>query len=212
MKNCTLREEIANSITHGIGFLLSIAGLVVLVVSASIEGDPWMVVSFTIYGSSLVTLYLASTFYHSFHSPRLKHVLRIIDHSAIYLLIAGTYTPFTLLNMRGVLGWTLFGVIWGLAAAGIAIKGFHVHRFPILTPLIYIAMGWLGAVAIRPTLELIPTGGIVLLLAGGITYTLGVIFYALDRLPYNHAIWHLFVMGASAFHFFAVFFYAMSIP
>lgn len=211
MNTSSLREEIANSITHGIGFLLSVAGLVVLVVSASIDGDPWKIVSFTVYGSSMVVLYLASTFYHSFHGPRLKRILRVIDHCSIYLLIAGTYTPFTLLNMRGPLGWTLFGVIWGLAFFGIALKGFHVDRFPILTPLIYIAMGWLGAVAIRPSLHMIPTGGIVLLLAGGITYTLGVIFYAVDRLPYNHAIWHLFVLGASAFHFFAVFFYAMAL-
>ncbi len=209
MKVSKLREEIANSITHGIGFLLSVVGLVVLVVSASIEGDPWKVVSFTVYGSSLVALYLASTFYHSFHSPRLKHALRVIDHCAIYLLIAGTYTPFTLLNMRGPWGWTLFGVIWGLAAIGIGAKAFHVDRYPILTPLIYIAMGWLGVIALRPTLETIPAGGIALLAAGGITYTVGVIFYALDRLPYNHAVWHLFVLGASACHFFAVFFYAM---
>ena len=211
MKACTLREEIANSITHGIGFLLSVAGLVVLVVSASMEGDPWKVVSFTVYGSSLVVLYLASTFYHSFHSPRLKHALRIVDHCAIYLLIAGTYTPFTLLNMRGPLGWTMFGVIWGLAAIGIGAKAFHVDRYPILTPLIYIAMGWLGVIAIRPTLELIPPGGLALLAAGGITYTVGVIFYALERVPYNHAIWHLFVLSASMCHFFAVLFYAVSV-
>lgn len=208
----SLREEIANSITHGIGFLLSIAGLVVLVVSASYEGDPWKIVSFSVYGASLVILYLASTSYHSFHSPRLKHVLRIIDHCAIYLLIAGTYTPFTLLNMRGPVGWTLFGIIWGLAALGIALKGFHVDRFPILTPLIYIGMGWLGTVAVWPTVKVIPPGGIALLVAGGVTYTLGVIFYALEKLPYNHAIWHLFVLGASACHFFAVLHYAVSLP
>jgi hemolysin III len=204
----SLREEIANSITHGIGFLLSIVGFIVLVVSASMEGDPWKVVSFTIYGTSVVVLYLASTFYHSFQAPRLKHAFRIFDHCAIYLLIAGTYTPFTLLNMRGAWGWSLFGIIWGLAAIGIGAKAFHVDRFPILTPLIYIGMGWLGVVAIRPSLELIPPGGVALLFAGGITYTVGVIFYALDRLPYNHAVWHLFVLGASLCHFFAVLFYA----
>jgi len=211
MKACTLREEIANSITHGIGFLLSVAGLAVLVASASIESDPWKVVSFSVYGTSLVILYLASTFYHSFQSPRLKHAFRIMDHCAIYFLIAGTYTPFTLLNMRGAWGWTLFGVIWGLAAIGIADKAFHVDRFPVLTPLIYIAMGWLGVIAIRPSLELIPPGGVALLVAGGVTYTVGVIFYALERLPYNHAVWHLFVLGASACHFFAVLFYAVSL-
>ncbi len=209
MNGPTLREEIANSITHGIGFLLSIVGLVVLVVSASADGDPWKVVSFSVYGGTLVALYLASTFYHSFHSPRLKHALRVVDHCAIYLLIAGTYTPFTLLNLRGPLGWTLFGIIWGLAAIGIGAKAFHVDRYPILTPLIYIAMGWIGAFAALPSLELIPAPGIALLFAGGVTYTLGVIFYALERLPYNHAIWHLFVLFASAFHFFAVLFYAV---
>lgn len=204
-----LREELANSITHGIGFLLSVAGLVVLVVSASLHGDAYMVVSFAVYGATLVILYLASTFYHCFHSPRLKHFLRIVDHCAIYLLIAGTYTPFTLLNLRGPVGWTLFGAIWGLAAIGILAKWWHVARFPILTPLIYITMGWIGVIAIRPSIELIAPGGLRLLVAGGVTYTVGVIFYALEKLPYNHAIWHMFVLGASAMHFFAVLFYAM---
>lgn len=209
MHTPNLREELANSITHGIGFLLSVAGLVVLVVSASLQGDPYMVASFTVYGSSLVALYLASTFYHSFHSPRLKHFLRIIDHCAIYVLIAGTYTPFTLLNLRGPVGWSLFGTIWALAVVGVVAKCWHVARFPILTPLIYIGMGWLGTIAIKPSLALIPPGGIALLVAGGVTYTVGVLFYALEKLPYNHAIWHLFVLGGSAFHFFAIFFYAM---
>lgn len=204
-----LREELANSITHGIGFVLSVAGLVILVVSASMHGDPYMVVSFSVYGASLVVLYLASTFYHSFHSPRLKHYLRIIDHCAIYLLIAGTYTPFTLLNLRGPVGWTLFGTIWGLAALGIVLKWWHIGRFPILTPLIYIAMGWVGAIAVKPSIEAIPPDGLRLLVAGGVTYTVGVIFYALEKLPYNHAIWHMFVLSASAMHFFAILFYAM---
>lgn len=209
MSNTQLREELANSITHGIGFVLSVAGLIVLVVSASAQGDPYMVVSYSVYGASLVTLYLASTFYHSFRHPRIKHHLRICDHCAIYLLIAGTYTPFTLLNLRGSVGWALFGTIWGLAIIGIVAKWWHVDRFPILTPLIYIGMGWLGAIAIKPSLESIPAGGIQLLAAGGITYTVGVIFYAMEKLPYNHAIWHLFVLSASAMHFFAIFYYAM---
>lgn len=210
MRTQYLREELANSVTHGIGFVLSVVGLAVLVVTASHQGDPWMVVSFTVYGASLVVLYLASMFYHSFHSPRLKHLLRVFDHCAIYLLIAGTYTPFTLLNMRGPIGWTLFGVVWALAIIGIALKSFHIHRFPILTPLIYIGLGWIGVLAIKPSLQLIPAGGLALLVAGGVTYTVGVIFYALEKLPYNHAIWHVFVLSASAFHFFAVFFYAVS--
>ena len=209
MTNAQLREELANSITHGIGFLLSVAALVILVVSASMHGDAYMVVSFSVYGASLVALYLASTFYHSFHAPRLKHYLRILDHCAIYLLIAGTYTPFTLLNLRGPVGWTLFGVIWGLALVGIILKFWHVARFPILTPLIYIAMGWVGAIAIKPSIAAIPPDGLRLLVAGGVTYTVGVIFYALEKLPYNHAIWHMFVLSASAMHFFAILFYAM---
>ncbi|MCC6797431.1 MAG: hemolysin III family protein [Candidatus Hydrogenedentes bacterium] len=204
-----LREELANSITHGIGFVLSVAGLVVLVVSASMRGDPYMVVSFSVYGASLVILYLASTFYHSFQSPRLKHFLRIVDHCAIYLLIAGTYTPFTLLNLRGPVGWSLFGTIWGLAALGIVLKFWHIGRYPILTPLIYVAMGWVGAIAVKPSIASIPPMGMKLLVAGGITYTVGVIFYALEKLPYNHAIWHMFVLSASAMHFFAILFYAM---
>lgn len=204
-----LHEELANSITHGIGFLLSVAGLVVLVVTASMRGDPYMVVSFSVYGASLVVLYLASTFYHSFHSPRLKHFLRIFDHCAIYLLIAGTYTPFTLLNLRGPVGWSLFGTIWGLAVLGIFLKFWHIGRYPILTPLIYIAMGWVGAIAVKPSIEAIPPMGMKLLVAGGLTYTVGVIFYALEKLPYNHAIWHMFVLSASAMHFFAILFYAM---
>ena len=204
-----LREELANSITHGIGFVLSVAGLVVLVVSASMRGDPYMVVSFSVYGVSLVVLYLASTFYHSFHAPRLKHFLRIIDHCAIYLLIAGTYTPFTLLNLRGPVGWTLFGTIWGLAFIGIVLKWWHVDRYPVVTPLIYVAMGWIGAIAIKPSIELIPPVGLGLLAAGGVTYTVGVLFYAIEKIPYNHAIWHMFVLSASAMHFFAILFYAM---
>ena len=209
MSSDQLREELANSITHGIGFVLSVVGLVVLVVSASIQGDPYMVVSFSVYGASLVVLYLASTFYHSFHAPRLKHFLRIIDHCAIYLLIAGTYTPFTLLNLRGPVGWTLFGTIWALAVVGIILKWWLIGRYPILTPLIYVAMGWIGAIAIAPSIEAIPPAGLLLLAAGGVTYTVGVVFYALEKLPYNHAIWHVFVLSASAMHFFAILFYAM---
>lgn len=172
------------------------------------QGDPYKVVSFSVYGATLVLLYLASTFYHSFYHPKVKHVLRIIDHCAIYLLIAGTYTPFTLLNLRGPIGWTLFGTIWGLAAVGVLLKAWHVKRFPILTPLIYVGMGWIGVVAIKPSLDLIPAGGLALLFAGGVTYTLGVIFFAMEKLPYNHAIWHGFVLCASVLHFFAVLFFA----
>jgi hemolysin III len=211
VKTYETREEIANVITHAIGVVLSVVGLVVLIASSVMKGDPWQIVSFCIYGSCMLALYLASTFYHTFHSPRVKHVLRIFDHCAIYLIIAGTYTPFALLNMRGPWGWSILGVIWALAFIGIGTKAFHINRWPLLTPAIYVAMGWIGIGAVQPTLATIPTGGLVLLLIGGITYTLGVTFYAIEKIPYNHAIWHVFVLGGSACHFFAVYFYAMSI-
>ena len=202
-------EEFANSVTHGVGLALSIAGLVALVILTALRGTPWHVVSCTIYGSTLVILYTASTLYHSIQSPRAKRVLRIIDHGAIYLLIAGTYTPFTLVNLRGGLGWTLFGVIWGLAALGILFKIFHVDRFPIASTLVYLSMGWLVVVAWKPVMSIIPLGGIVLIAAGGIAYTAGVIFFAAHKIPYNHAIWHLFVLAGSIFHYAAVLLYVL---
>ena len=202
-------EEFANSVTHGVGLGLSLAGLVVLIILTALRGTAWHVVSCTIYGSTLVILYGASTLYHSIQSPRAKRVLRIIDHGAIYLLIAGTYTPFTLVNLRGGLGWTLFGVVWGLAALGIVFKVFHVDRFPIASTLVYLSMGWLVVIAWKPMLTLIPTGGIALIAAGGAAYTLGVFFYAAKRIPYNHAIWHLFVLAGSIFYYVAVLLYVL---
>lgn len=205
----TLGEEIANSVTHGIGALLSVAGLTLLVVLAVIYGDVWRVVSFSIYGSSLVILYLASTLYHSFQHPKVKHVFRILDHASIYILIAGTYTPFLLVNLRGTWGWTLLAVVWGMALLGIAFKTLFIGRFEILATAAYIVMGWLIVIAFHEMLQTIPPGGVALLLAGGITYTAGVIFYAWNKLPYNHAIWHLFVLGGSICHFFAVLFHVL---
>jgi len=192
-----------------VGLGLSLAGLVVLIILTALRGTAWHVVSCTIYGSTLVILYAASTLYHSIQSPRAKRVLRIIDHGAIYLLIAGTYTPFTLVNLRGGLGWTLFGVVWGLAALGIVFKVFHVDRFPIASTLVYLSMGWLVVIAWKPMLTLIPAGGIALIAAGGAAYTLGVFFYAAKRIPYNHAIWHLFVLAGSIFHYVAVLLYVL---
>ncbi len=202
-------EEFANSVTHGVGLGLSVAGLVALVILTALRGTVWHVVSCTIYGSTLVILYAASTLYHSIPSPRAKRVLRIIDHGAIYLLIAGTYTPFTLVNLRGGLGWTLFGVVWGLAVLGIAFKIFHVDRSPIASTLVYLSMGWLVVVAWKPVVTIIPLGGIALIAAGGIAYTVGVIFFAAKRIPYNHAIWHLFVLAGSIFHYAAVLLYVL---
>ena len=205
----TIGEEIANSVTHGIGAGLAIAGMTLLVVLAAVYGDVWRVVSFTIYGASLVILYLASTLYHSFQNPRVKHIFRILDHAAIYVLIAGTYTPFTLVNMRGPWGWTLFAVVWTMALIGIAFKVFFIGRFEIVATLAYVAMGWLVVIAFKQMLITVPPGGIFWLFAGGLTYTIGVIFYAWNKLPYNHAIWHLFVLGGSICHFFAVLFHVL---
>ncbi|MBN1572355.1 MAG: hemolysin III family protein [Deltaproteobacteria bacterium] len=202
----TIGEEIANSITHGIGVALSIAGLVLLVVFSSLYGDAWRVVTFSIYGATLIILYLASTLYHGFTNPKVKHFFRVMDHASIYLLIAGSYTPITLTVMRGPWGWTLFGLIWGMAIAGIITKFFIINKLKILSVLFYIAMGWLVVIAIKPMLIMAPKGLIVWLVIGGLSYTFGIIFYALDKMPYSHTIWHLFVMGGSISHFFGMFF------
>ena len=202
----SLGEEIANSVTHGIGAALSIAALVILVVFASRRGDAWQIVSFSIFGTTLFLLYLASTLYHSFTNQRVKQLFRIFDHSSIYLLIAGTNTPITLISMRGPWGWTLFGIIWAMAIGGIISKIFLMGKFKILSVLFYIAMGWLVVIAIKPMLQMIPNGLIIWLLIGGACYTFGVIFYAWKKLPYHHAIWHLFVLAGSISHFFGMLF------
>jgi len=207
----SLVEGIANSATHGIGFLLSIAGLVVLVVSAKIYGDPWRVVSFSIYGGSLIILYGASTLYHSFLSGRINYIFKVIDHSAIYLLIAGSYTPFMLVSLRGAWGWSFFGIIWGLALAGIMLKVFFVNRFLVLSPISYLAMGWFALIAIYPIAKKVPPGGISWLVIGGILYSLGVAFHFWHKLPFHHAIWHLFVLGGSICHYFAILFYVLPV-
>lgn len=204
-----IRAEIANGITHGIGAGMSIVGLVVLVVSAAREATAWHIVSFAIYGASMVILYLASTLYHSLPHPRAKRVFRILDHSAIYLAIAGTYTPFTLVNMRGPWGWTLFGIVWGLALCGVVFKAFFVGRYDFISTIVYILMGWLVVIAWSPAREAISSAGLMWLLLGGISYTAGTIFYAWGRLPFNHAIWHLFVLGGSVCHYLAVLFHVL---
>jgi hemolysin III len=208
MKNAiptyTRGEEIANSLTHGAGLALSIAGLSVLVTLAALRGDAWTVVGCAVFGASLVALYAASTLYHALRARRWKRVLRVFDHAAIFLLIAGTYTPFTLVNLRGPWGWSLFGVVWALAAAGVVLKAFFTGRFGILSTLIYLFMGWLVLLAIRPLVGVLPHNSLVLLFAGGSAYTAGTLFYAWRRLPYHHAVWHLFVLAGSACHFFAV--------
>ena len=197
-------EELANTITHGIGLLLSVAGFLVLLVFAIIRGTASHVVACSIYGAALICLYTASTLYHATISPRLKRALKIFDHCAIYLLIAGTYTPFLLLNLRGAWGWSLFGVVWGLALAGILFKFWFVDHFEYLSTAIYVAMGWMVVIAAKPVLAHVPTATLLWLLAGGLLYSSGVIFYLWKRLPYSHVVWHLFVLGGSACHYFAI--------
>jgi hemolysin III len=205
----SLAEEIAHAITHGLGLLLSIAGLVVLIVFAALRGNAWHVVSVSVYGSTLVLLYSASTFYHALPAPRVKRVFRTLDHAAIYLLIAGTYTPFMLVNLRGGWGWALFGVVWGLALLGVTLEAVAGQRVRVLSVVLYLGLGWLVAIAVRPLMQSVESGGLVLLVAGGLAYSAGVIFYGWKRLPYHHAVWHLFVMAGSLLHFFAVLFYVI---
>ena len=202
-------EELANSITHGVGLVLSVAGFAVLVALAVVYGDASHITGCTVFGATLVFLYTASTLYHSFRKPRLKQLLKIVDHCAIFLLIAGTYTPFTLVNLRGLWGWILFGVVWTLSAFGIVFNIIYVNRFKIITVLLYLVMGWICVIAIKPLVMLIPTGGLIWLLAGGLFYTVGVVFFACNRIPFNHTIWHLFVMAGSVCHYFAVMFYVL---
>jgi hemolysin III len=205
----SIAEEIAHAITHGVGLLLSVAALTIVVAFASVRGDAWHIVSAAIYGSTLVLLYASSTMYHALPAPRAKKVFRTLDHSAIYVLIAGTYTPFTLVNLRGGWGWALFGVAWGLAICGVLLEAVAKPRVRVLSLVLYLALGWMVAIAVKPLLETVAAGGIVLLLLGGMAYTGGVVFYVWQRLPYNHAIWHIFVLAGSIFHYFAVLFYVI---
>lgn len=203
-RKLTLGEEIFNSITHGIGTLLAIAGLVLLIVFAAIKGNAWHVVSFTIFGSTLVLLYLSSTLYHSFTSEKVKNIFARFDHAAIFLLIAGTYTPFLLTALRGALGWTLFGIIWGVALVGVVIRSIYLTRFRKLMVAIYLLMGWFFVVAIGPMMKNLPGLSLLFLMIGGLAYSIGVIFYMWRNLKYGHGIWHLFVLAGSIMHFFAV--------
>ncbi len=203
-RKLTIGEEIFNSITHGIGTLLSIAGLVLLIVFAAIKGNAWHVVSFSIFGTTLVLLYLSSTLYHSFTKDKVKNLFARFDHAAIFLLIAGTYTPFLLTALRGVLGWTLFGIIWTVAIAGVVIRSIYLTKFRKLMVGLYLAMGWMFVVAIGPMMKNLPTISIVFLFLGGVMYSIGVIFYAWRNLKFGHGIWHLFVLAGSIMHFFSV--------
>lgn len=205
----TFSEELLHSITHGVGAVLSVAGLAVLVGFAALSGDPYRVVSVSIFGASLILLYTASTIYHAVQGPLPKRIWRIVDHSTIFLLIAGTYTPFVLVTLRGPMGWTLFGIIWALAIAGIVLKIFFTGRFGIASTFVYLGMGWLGVIAFKPAFVALQVNGLLWLVAGGLAYTIGVVFYAWKQLPFNHAIWHLFTLAGSACHYFCVLFFVV---
>jgi hemolysin III len=202
-------EEVANCVTHGVGLVLSVVGLVALVVLACLNGGPLHIVGGAVYGASLVTLYLASTLYHGARSERAKHLLQVLDHCCIYLLIAGTYTPFTLVTLRGGWGWTLFGLVWGLSLAGILFRVIFGTRYRPVAVASYVLLGWLCVIAAKPILTLTPLGAILWIVAGGLAYTTGVFFFASKRIPHAHAIWHLFVLAGSACHFVAVVLYVL---
>jgi len=198
-------EEIINSITHGIGALLSIAALVVLIVVAGKHGDVWHLVSFSIYGFTLILLYLSSTLYHSFSNPKIKNLFARLDHVSIFLLIAGTYTPILLTSLRGAWGWTLFAIIWTVALVGAVIRSIYLHRFRKLMVAIYLIMGWMFVLAGKQIYLSLPMESLTFLVLGGIAYSVGVIFYMWRNLPYSHGIWHLFVLTGSVLHFFAIY-------
>ena len=205
----TKAEEIGNATTHGMGALLSLAALTLLIVFASNQDDVLKLVSGIVFGVSLLLMYLSSTVYHSMTNPRVKHLFRILDHASIYLLIAGSYTPFMLVTLKGPWGWGLFTVVWLLAIAGVLFKVFFVHKYEGLSTIIYLLMGWMSLVVIKPIYQLLPMGGLVCIVVGGLCYTVGVIFFVWERLKFSHVLWHLFVLAGSIFHFFAVLFYVV---
>ncbi len=200
----TTGEEVFNSVTHGVGALLAIAGCVILIVRAVLFADAITVVSAAIYGGSLIMLYTMSTLYHAIQPEGAKKVFRIFDHGTIYLLIAGTYTPFTLSCLRGALGWTLFGIIWGCAILGIVLTSVNLRKFQLFSTICYVAMGWAVIFAIKPLWEKIDTLPLIFLVIGGVLYTGGILFYLMKESRYMHSIWHLFVVGGSIFHYFSV--------
>ena len=203
------KSELFNTVTHAVGSVVAVAGLVVLVVVASLQGDPWKIVSFSIYGATLVLLYIFSSLYHGL-SGRAKKVFRYFDHTAIFLLIAGTYTPFTLVTLRGAWGWSILGVVWGLATLGILQELRKNKGERILSVIIYVLMGWIVLVALIPLLNALGSAGFAWLAAGGLLYTVGIVFYILDtRLTHAHGIWHLFVLGGSICHYVTVLHYVL---
>ncbi len=210
-KRYTLGEEIFNSVTHGVGSLLSIAGTVVLIVFSAINSDAFAVVSSAVYGASLIILYTMSTLYHSITNEKAKKFFRIMDHNTIFFLIAGTYTPYTLAVLRSPLGWVLFGIVWGAAAIGIVLNSIDLEKFSKISVVCYIAMGWVIIIAVKPLMNSMPFISFALLVAGGVFYTIGVIFYAIKKVKYFHSVWHIFTVIGSALHYFSVF-TAIAIP
>jgi hemolysin III len=202
-------EERINILSHAAGLLLSMVAIVLLVTRASNYGNTWHIMSVAIFGASLISLYAASTTYHSATRAQLRARLRIIDHATIYILIAGTYTPFTLITLNGAVGWTIFAVSWGMAISGVTLKLFFTGRFNLVSTLMYVFMGWIIIFAVKPLIANLPTAGLYWLVAGGLSYTIGAIIYSIKKVPLNHAIFHLFVLGGSIFHFVAVYFYVL---
>ena len=203
----TLTEELYHSITHGIGVVLAIAGLAVLVLPALWQDDAWRVISFSVYGGSLTLLYLASTLYHSFRDEQIKLFFRHFDHLSIFLLIAGTYTPVVLICLSGIWGWTLFGLIWAVAVGGMIYELLFLGRYRWITVTIYLGMGWLAVIAVKPMITMVPLGLLWWLLAGGLFYTGGVVFYVRKQMRYHHVLWHIFVLFGSACHFLGFLFF-----
>lgn len=202
-------EEKINIISHAIGFVLSIVGLIFLVTFASLHGDVWHIVSFSIFGASLIILFAASTIYHSSKQPKVRSRLRIFDHASIYVLIAGTYTPFVLVTLHGTIGWIIFGTTWGLALIGIVLKLFFTGKYSIISTSMYLFMGWIVVFAIKPLINNFPLEGLTWLIAGGVVYTIGAILYSIKKIKFNHAIFHMCVLVAAFCHFVAVFFYVL---
>lgn len=202
-------EEKLNILTHGIGLVLSIIALVLLILHANKMGTVRHIVSFTVFGASLILLYSASTLYHYCQHPDIRRKLNILDHASIYVLIAGTYTPFTLVTLNGPLGWTIFGITWGIALVGIFLKLFYTGRFDKVSTIAYVVMGWIIIFAVKSLIANLPINGLYWLLAGGIFYTVGAILYSIKKIKYNHAIFHVFVLMGSFSHFMAIYFYVL---
>ncbi|AXI10380.1 hemolysin D [Oceanobacillus zhaokaii] len=202
-------EEIANAVTHGIGALFSIVGLVVLIVAATMNGTAWHIVSFTIFGTTMVILYISSTLVHALPQGKAKDLFEIFDHSSIYLFIAGTYTPFIFHVIQGTLGWTMFGIVWGIAVGGVVFKAFFTKKFLHTSTLLYVLMGWIVVLGWRQIIENLAPNGVVLLVVGGLFYTFGAIFYVWRGFRYHHLVWHLFVLIGTICHYFCVLLYLL---